>query len=192
MNMPDTTKYSLAIFNCAVLAVLTFFFPLHHETNIWLCVLYYFLLLFTNVVYMSKDELKKKGKSRNVFENIAYMDTYIIEVVMIAYIVIRVICMSEPQEKLDLRNLCDAYFYLFVFVLNMEYSVMGMVAGAKGKRALYVPYLGLALGIACMVLFYVEIAEDGIQLPKYVQPLCCLTLIPSLFRLRIMESYGHF
>ena len=190
--MTDTTKYSLAIFNCVVLAVLTFFFPLSHETNLWLSFLIWILIVVCNVLYVSKDELKKKGQSRNVFENLGYMETYIIEVAVLAFIFIRIVCTAEPSEKLDLRNLCDAWFYVLMGVLNLEYSMMGMIAGSKGKKPMYVPALGLVLGVACMVLFYMELAEDGIQLPNYVQPICCLALIPSLLRLRVMESYGHF
>ena len=194
MNRIDTTKYALAMFNCVVLAVLLFFIPLNSGTNIWLSLLIYILVLMCNVLYMAKDELKAKGQNRNTFENLGYMAIYVLEAVFIGFIIVKVLAMDsvQAQVQVDVKNFCDAYIYFFLFMLHMQTSILGQIAGSKGKRASFVPYLGIVLGIACAVPFYIELGADGIQVPNYVASIGFLAALPCLFRLRQMESYGHF
>ena len=152
------------------------------------------LILMCNVLYTAKDELKAKGQNRNTFENLGYMAIYLLEAVFIGFIIVKVLAMDNVREQVqvDVKNFCDAYVYFFLFMLHMQTSLLGMIAGSKGKRASFVPSLGLALGVACAVPFYIELGADGIQVPNYVASIGFLAALPCLFRLRQMESYGHF
>ena len=186
----DTFRYSIAIFNAIVLAVLTFFFPLHSGSAVWSSLVIYFLLLFCNVIYMAKDELKKK-KHRTFNETLGYAYCYVIEVAMIAFIFVIILC-RYPQEKLDVSNLGDCLIYLMLFLLHLQLVTLSLIGGEKGARPMYVPFLGLLCSLGCMFLFYYEMKEPGMQLPSYAQSIAFVLLIPNLLRLRVMESYGHF
>ena len=87
MNTTNTTNYSMAIFSCVAIAVLTFFFPLGVDSRYWTTIVIGILLIFTCLLYIKQDELKAElGRSFN--STLALVMSYVLEVVLIALVLV--------------------------------------------------------------------------------------------------------
>jgi len=185
----DTGPYSMALVCCLVLAVFSYFFPLTAETRTWQAVVFWLFGLAANAAYFKKEELKNDGQ-RTFNETLAYLSTFVVEVVFIAFLPLKVLA-GRLEAGLDLTLLLDSYLYLMLFLFYLQYSLLGTIAAEKGMRGGLVTIVGLVCAAACMGLFYVEVSSPGVQLPAFVQPIGFLPALFLLLRLRTMESYGH-
>lgn len=185
----DTGPYTMALVSCLVLAVFTYFFPMSSGTRTWQAVVVWLFALGANCLYLKKDELKDKPV-RTFNETIGYLYTYAIEVVFIVFIPLKLLA-DKVDVGIDLTSVLDGYIYVMLFILYLQYSVLGTIASEKGMHGGLVTIGGLVGAAACMVLFYFEVSAPGLQTPLLAQPLCFLPALLLLLRLRTLEGYGH-
>ena len=185
----DTGPYTMALVSCLVLAVFTYFFPMSSGARTWQAVVVWLFALGANCLYLKKDELKDKPV-RTFNETIGYLYTYAIEVVFIVFIPLKLLA-DKVEVGVDLVSVVDAYIFIILFILYLQYSVLGTIASEKGMHGGLVTIGGLLGAAASMVLFYFEVTSPGLQVPALAQPLCFLPALLLLLRLRTLESYGH-
>ena len=185
----DTGPYTMALVCCLVLAVFTYFFPMSSGAHTWQAVVAWVFALAANSLYLKKEELKD-NPSRTFNETIGYFYTFAIEVIFIAFIPLKLLA-DKVDVGVDLVSVVDAYIYLMLFMLYLQYSVLGTIASEKGMHGGLVAIGGLAGAAACMALFFIEVSSPGLRVPALAQPLCFLPALALLLRLRTLESYGH-
>lgn len=185
----DTGPYTMALVCCLVLAVFTYFFPMSSGAHTWQAVVAWVFALAANSLYLKKEELKD-NPSRTFNETIGYFYTFAIEVIFIAFIPLKLLA-DKVDVGVDLVSVVDAYIYLMLFMLYLQYSVLGTIASEKGMHGGLVTIGGLAGAAACMALFFIEVSSPGLRVPALAQPLCFLPALALLLRLRTLESYGH-
>lgn len=185
----DTGPYTMALVCCLVLAVFTYFFPMSSGVHTWQAVVAWVFALAANSLYLKKEELKD-NPSRTFNETIGYFYTFAIEVIFIAFIPLKLLA-DKVDVGVDLVSVVDAYIYLMLFMLYLQYSVLGTIASEKGMHGGLVTIGGLAGAAACMALFFIEVSSPGLRVPALAQPLCFLPALALLLRLRTLESYGH-
>lgn len=197
--------YSMAVFNCVAVAVLTFFFPLGVGSKLWSIIVIGILVICCCILFLKRDELKEQS-GRTFNTTFALVMSYALEVVLVAMPIVISIgasvggasaansAISLSSENQDaFVHLANSYVYLAIFMLHLQNAVIGLLAEEQGRRANFVTITGLLGGLAYLALFYMTCYDifPSIVIPAWTQPLGFLLLIPGLLRLRVLESYGH-
>ena len=199
-NESNPLTYSMAIFNCVVVAILTFFFPLGVGSKLWTSLVIGLLVLLCNILYLKREELAA-DENRSFNGTFALILSYVVVVITSALPVVVVagknastVLGLEGKDADALAHFANAYVYFTAFALHMQNSALGLLAEEQGRRAGFVTIISLVCALACFGMYYVnyfEVLGEGVTLPNWSQSLAFLLLLPSLLRLRQLESYGH-
>lgn len=199
-NESNTFPYSMSIFNSLVIAILTFFFPLGSTSRFWSIMVMGLMMCFMDILYFKREELAA-NKRRTFNQTLALVTSYVIAAATVIMIPLlawgqkgtNLLELSDSDNQ-TLIKMADAYVYLLLFMFHLQNTILGMLAGEQGRRVGLIPLMGMVFALACSVLYYInnfEVLGAGVLVPTWAQSIGFLLLIPSLFRLRVLESYGH-
>lgn len=199
-NEANPFSYTMAIFNCVVVAILTFFFPLGMESKFWSIIVIGILVLFSNLLYLKREELAADNQ-RSFVGTFALVLSYVVVITSAALPVV-IAAGQNATTTLGLTGddaetmvrFTNAYVYFVLFALHMQSAAIGMLAEEQGRRASFVTLSSMAFSFVCFGLYYInffEVLGEGVLLPSWTQTIGFLLLVPGLLRLRKLESYGH-
>jgi len=158
------------------------------------------LVLLCNILYLKREELAAdKNRSFNgtfalILSYVVVITTTAVPVVIVAGKNATTVLGLEGEDAVAMTRFANAYVYFTAFALHMQNSALGLLAEEQGRRAGFVTIFSLVCALACFGLYYVnffEVLGEGVMLPNWTQSLAFLLLLPSLLRLRQLESYGH-